>query len=1561
MSVLEIYINWVKSVLAEAGCQIEGVESVQDGKVLCEIIDVLAPSAGLVAKVKTTGHCSPLAYITAALEHMQRHGIRIKFPAEDIVNNEIKSMLDILWILILNYGIHYIGQNAFQRSVGTGKKTLLEWCMEQLGTSFDSGKSLSDNLCKGDWFVKLLANVAGSNSLKPENVRDKIEYIDSLLAEIEVRYDIKKDIIRASDIVDGIVDEHTLMIYLSLLKRRCSNLEKNGRKVSHGRNAALARVQFAEKKTQPVFSDSQRSRSEDRGRQQEDLPLAGRSSSAHSERNLSHVRSSYNQVSGGGNETSELSGPCVHQQYPSHPFDSGDDNQYETVIQYVPKSSSDAVVGGNQFFSEKETDSLSDYSSSSLAIDRPSSRVSTPQRPQLQHQERFSFGLSLNEILPGESGRSSENGSQGWNTEASVINPSAENTSRSGTLSPTRPHSITAQSPVVQRYREESVDIKIKRPKDFILQWEDTMDRLSGVSVTDEMGFPLPPLVSGYQVKVPSRSRSFDADRMGSSHTSRAQTSIHRSKSETSKVLGTVSQSARYGNRIQSPSPVTADNELESILNKLPDDLRDSAHKASKFFLQTRDPEVLALIDAIKAVRDNSHYNGLRSSNLSSHYDAGEQTSLKRAEHSSQSTGYRTQGLSQTSFNTPPSSSRFHSLSPRRRQVVPHGLSGDGERGSDVMLSVSPQRDRSRSLSPQIVSGQKVPETGSGLYKPVVVNRSPGSQESFSTRSVEDGTYYSSVHALYPESTSLRLESDWSRSYRMDSSPPPSRRAGSSRVPRREAWEQQRRLKESTSDGSTDVPGESRFIQLLGKEIEMLKQKVEMMEEGEARRSLSRSRRSSASRESDNEDQHTVYHPSSLTLACRERAASCPHLKVSSRSSAARPSARSTAESSSAEKLHCQDLVPRSPQYLLSADDSSLKTQSLRYKSPACVVGLEIWGEDLSVPGENQPERLAKWKQLITERNLTASEVIELKQALACAIVENDTLITRLSSARHEVHDKLAHTNSVLDDCRRHLAKSQVENMEFRSMLEHEKQRSAGLESRVKELEKNISEMTADNQHLENELDHTSHMLDKSLVVTLPGVEALKAENAHLISRLASVENENDFLREDFENMKHSQTKALTTVEELRECLDQVRKERQDLFDEVTSLQRREQAARVREIINSYQEKGAMDESEKERGLARFLHQDLTDPDEGIFSESQTSQDLQSHSASFRSGRSYFKKNTADSKPSVRERSVSPVSVTPQMRSSQQEYYSDDDLSPSRYREIYPHRRSYTPRSRSCSPSCNVPRNQHARFDPTFVDHTLHEIEQEILRERQTLLDSSDSRKIRFSSYHSDDQLNDKITRNVKSDLDLKNLTSGRTNGPLQVSRRRSSPQADHLNRSFSSMEDLHRKPSRSPSPYHSSPRPGILKGKDRFRAESTVPLRSPSPAYVKCAKRNLTPKRNSPERSQSPRYFPHGSTSLLSSTNQQNASSVTKGRPLHSKSAPGEIARGLQKEFEKEDQLLEALSRSTVLQNKSWFEMQRIISLFLKRIRKSTPILTEEQRRYADQLIQKYTGNPPS
>ena len=86
---------------------------------------------------------------------------------------------------------------------------------------------------------------------------------------------------------------------------------------------------------------------------------------------------------------------------------------------------------------------------------------------------------------------------------------------------------------------------------------------------------------------------------------------------------------------------------------------------------------------------------------------------------------------------------------------------------------------------------------------------------------------------------------------------------------------------------------------------------------------------------------------------------------------------------------------------------------TLGYKSPIRSVTQEIWGKDLTSVEGLEPDRRDKYKRLISQRSLAEEDVIELKQALASAVVENDILQAKLNNARHEIQEKLSKTNEV--------------------------------------------------------------------------------------------------------------------------------------------------------------------------------------------------------------------------------------------------------------------------------------------------------------------------------------------------------------------------------------------------------------------------------------------------------------------------------------------------------------------------------------------------------------------
>lgn len=50
--VLQVYLNWANSVLADIDKEVEGISSIQEGQVLCQLIDLLCPEACLLQKLQ---------------------------------------------------------------------------------------------------------------------------------------------------------------------------------------------------------------------------------------------------------------------------------------------------------------------------------------------------------------------------------------------------------------------------------------------------------------------------------------------------------------------------------------------------------------------------------------------------------------------------------------------------------------------------------------------------------------------------------------------------------------------------------------------------------------------------------------------------------------------------------------------------------------------------------------------------------------------------------------------------------------------------------------------------------------------------------------------------------------------------------------------------------------------------------------------------------------------------------------------------------------------------------------------------------------------------------------------------------------------------------------------------------------------------------------------------------------------------------------------------------------------------------------------------------------------
>lgn len=159
---------------------------------------------------------------------------------------------------------------------------------------------------------------------------------------------------------------------------------------------------------------------------------------------------------------------------------------------------------------------------------------------------------------------------------------------------------------------------------------------------------------------------------------------------------------------------------------------------------------------------------------------------------------------------------------------------------------------------------------------------------------------------------------------------------------------------------------------------------------------------------------------------------------------------------------------------------SGAKPVSLGYSSPIRKVNDEIWGY-----GQTDDDYYADtakfddWKILISREAVTDEDSLELKQALASALVELNILQAKLKNANSDIKDKMGKTTEVLNDCRAQISKSQAENAELRGQLEREKQNREMQELRIKEMEQNLHS-TKTNQ------DDKTLELEES-VITLKG------------------------------------------------------------------------------------------------------------------------------------------------------------------------------------------------------------------------------------------------------------------------------------------------------------------------------------------------------------------------------------------------------------------------------------------------------------------------------------------
>ncbi|XP_048243069.1 uncharacterized protein LOC124113706 isoform X3 [Haliotis rufescens] len=1605
MTKKEVYLNWANSVLSEVGHYVEGVSAVQNGRVLCELIDILTNTAGLVGNVQnSSGESTQQQWIQAALDHMRSHGIKYTFTVQDILDGDIKSLLDVLWLIILNYSLHNIDQNAYQRSVGIGKKHLMEWCELELATQFDSRNTFAFNLCQGNWFSKLLQKFSGDGVVDDE---DRVTALTNLLDSVEYKYFISRDIISAADIIDGTVDEHTLMIYVALLRRRVGgdnrtlNAFSRFTKPPGGMNLEVADAMRSPPTRYKANQD------EDRYMSDSELCTAD------------HMKKK---------QSSGIFKPMSVSPYKSNSigkgpsaFTSRKHGSAEELSNWMSASSLVSVHsernGLNQSPNDDAPISLNSDGESMLK-ETISQRVyeHMPQSENEEDRDTGSMTHRLDDLQP-EASRFSSGGSSDRNAKTSQA--------ALGSSSHTNNGMLTDGS----RTEKISGDVKIKRPRDYFLQWEETLDRLSqGPSSSSDLiqssrsqsDLDLESLSGRSRSSSRSRSRSHESRQI--LHDSivykssldrergRRSENMFRGKSHSQPDSMTKYKESRQGRVIpdsempDDQSKLTASTEksastsdvnlasmsgtkisdlqshpmfpnLKSLLCSIDPQRLDILNKSGD------PPDVLSLLDNIKKARlavDNTMpKEDFRSKRVQ---DKKDQTKVKNV-------------------NDPNREGRPESaISQRLTDKAKHAdTSSSGRHLQELSVSASIRRnpdlhrtETNRKRSPLQRSPEKPAASSPRLGSPNIA----------------------SPHTLLQHEPGLH---DEEHLYDSDGS--------YGHLPRREAWERSRGRSELPDDGSRiDSLAQAKFIEVLCKEIEELKYKIETIEgSGEAGRASPVARSPCGERRtptfqitgtkieplsqfSDIHEQngHMVFESSrSRSLSPiytrqrkspdlprrippagsryeREARKNSPDYSRSrslsptlerqrdienmlrneispdrfngssdrymERSSAVpdssyRVSPLPSRYTSTLDSMYMDDSYqtrysarpsspPRGPSRTgslspirglqrgsfalhdpgdshlpgnhLNVDtehDDQTRSISLGYSSPVRSVTQEIWGNKLSIVKGLEPERQDRWKNLIAMRELSDEDVIELKQALASCIVENDILQAKLRNAKADVSEKLFKTNDVLDDCRRHLAKSQAENMELRSNHEHERHKNEGLEARVKSMEENVLKAHAESDQMRIELQETTAALNNALSELRP-LEDLKQVNQSLRMNLSQVESQNDSFRQDFEEIQFNQEKAQSTIKELRTCLEEVRQERSKLFEEINALHASNQKSKVADIMSHYTEKGACDEVEREIRRVTSSQPSSRPSSAGRSRTSSMGHSSRPNMSNTHSRRSRIddyispSRETMDSSSRAHRRTSTwnnelestPVKLNSSLNmsstlDSKDTGYSTEDMMkspgvPSSFREIYPHRKVqyYRDKQRESlvSPIPFVDYSDLQQY-PTKLNYSDYDAEDTYRISRNGSGDNGSFRESLLQRQHQDNLHGDNYTDDLNRYESSQNYNTGRdmietvvessstryqrpgtevsdrlSRSMQETSRRphhdRKEP-SDRLNVSLNSVYDMRQRNSVSPNS-----KKGILKNV-KIEHLNHLRERSCSPVLQRCGRSHSPPTKLSPSK----------------------------------------------------------------------------------------------------------------
>ncbi|VDI29436.1 Hypothetical predicted protein [Mytilus galloprovincialis] len=1113
MSKRKVYLNWANSVLADIDKEVEGISSIQEGQVLCQLIDLLCPEACLLQKLQASGTSQlPEMYIQTALDHMRKYGIKLNFSSQDIADGDIKSMLDVLWLIILNYGIHNIRRNAHQRSVGIGKKLLLEWCQRQLDTDFDSRNTLTYNLCTGDWFIKLLKKYSSVSVIASE---DKAEQLKILLDSIEKQYSIKSSIINASDIVDGTVDEHTLMIFVSLLQRKVdgSSLIDEGSSKSDSRknpsdetsdwfstsNGSGSDPQFSRL---PVESESILTKTisdtiSDRFHEEDKLSALSGSTYDSRDRTLERENSPHSRHINGSYEPkreSKLTSDTVRSTSPlRRPRDHKAimaEAKEKLEEQRRRREDEDQKVRENEQKLFKETEAKKIDTS----IKHDSVRSSHDDIEEVMRENLPQYSTGPPQYLPG----------LGRGVPIFVV--PGQN-----------PETMFLLQALRQARHEANFHDQDSSSKSSS---EETLPKASLLDLETVDDIP------------PSEYLQFESDK----------------KAEMSTPRGV---SPRRSNYVPSPEFLPTKKSIIDVLGNPPDPQTNVVEFPPAEKDDRRHFPRVEIKEDVKVRREMGR-------------DQSDERLSPRRDNSNRplSPGY--DFIDET-------------VSINDKDTVPKTILKKSSNYGTSSRDSSYERTRDRSQSP------RSSEHESGLR-----SRSPRDQMERDRSLSNDRT---------PSGRSLSPRSNRSPRHR---SPDLDRLTDN--YDRIQSGNQHRETAPGSNSDSIDP--NTRLVKVFHQELDLLRMKMEMLEKShlpddgdlEDLNSLTqrlsekiKERLSSRSPRSPRSPRHRSTSPDYT------RGRLFRKNDVESRSlSENRNSPSSDWRTLPSEKSNSLHNLPVSIDKSLKVDDdgkllysprSQGKPITLGYSSPIRKVSDEIWGmreEEFAGVTNVQKE---KWKKLTSARDISDSDIVELKHALGTVVAENDILQAKLRNSNTDIQEKMRKTGEVLNDCRCHLSKAQAENMELRTQLEKERNRNESLEARMREFEKQVKDLKGVNSELESELEDTRKLLKGSSKKDIPTMQSLAEERDGLVEVLGTTQTENERLREELERAQKYAFKAQTTIVDLKTIVDDARKERQQLFEEITRLQSEGHLQTITGIIKKYMDKGIYLEVEPMNGF----------------------------------------------------------------------------------------------------------------------------------------------------------------------------------------------------------------------------------------------------------------------------------------------------------------------------------------------------------------------------------------